>query len=307
MTGVSGVGVIACVGEPLVCFAATPGSSVLDCLLAEVSEGGAELNVAVHLARLRLPVRFVGAVGDDVLGRRIEARLRREGVDTRALHREAGGRTGAYVKDWSPAGRSVAYLRTGSAAARMAPGPDAFAGVGHVHTTGITAALSRECADLLQRLLARPRPHTVSFDVNYRERLWPAEVAGPRLASLARLADVVLVGRDEAELLWGTANADEIRAFLPEPPELVVKDDARAATVFAGSHRAVAIPPPAEVTEPVGAGDAFAAGYLYGRRVGRPPGVALAAGHRLARAALQASDDLGAPVARCEVEAAMQT
>ncbi|MGQ0466462.1 MAG: PfkB family carbohydrate kinase [Sporichthyaceae bacterium] len=66
------------------------------------------------------------------------------------------------------------------------------------------------------------------------------------------------------------------------------------------------MPPPVDVLEPVGGGDAFAAGYLYGRRLGRPPGVALAAGHRLARAALQSGDDLGAPVSPAELEAAMQ-
>ena len=65
MTVVNGEGVIACVGEPLVCYASTPGSSLLDSGCAEVSEAGAEFNVAVHLARLGNSVRFVGAVRDD--------------------------------------------------------------------------------------------------------------------------------------------------------------------------------------------------------------------------------------------------
>jgi 2-dehydro-3-deoxygluconokinase len=285
-------GTVACVGEPLIVFSM---HSMLDSSTAEVSEGGAEFNVAVHLARLGLPVRFVGAVGADDFGRRIEARLRREGVDVSALQRQPAGRTGAYVKDRTP-GRNVAYLRTGSAAARFAPAPDAFAGVRHVHLSGITAALSAECAALLDRLLGRPRAYSVSFDVNYRAKLWPSDRAAPRLARMAAAADIVLVGRDEAEQLWGTATAEDVRRRLPEPTELVVTDEARPATAWLGADRIAVAPEPVEVIEPVGAGDAFAAGYLYGRLRGHPQRFSLAVGHRLALAVLRATDDLGPAV-----------
>jgi 2-dehydro-3-deoxygluconokinase len=302
MTVVSGDGVIACVGEPLVCFSSPPGSSMLDSPCAEVGEGGAEFNVAIHLARLGLPVRFVGAIGDDVLGRRIEERLRREGVDGSALHREPGGRTGAYVKDWTLTGRNVVYLRAGSAASRMDPPPEAFRGVGHVHLSGITAALSDRCAGLLDRLLGRPRAYTVSFDVNYRDKLWPPAQAARRLAGMARAADLVLVGLDEAEQLWGTVTAAEVRHFLRDTAEVVVKDDLRDATAWSGTDRVMLAPSPVHITEPVGAGDAFAAGYLYARLHGGAPLRALATGHRLAREALQAADDLGRPVPSDELD-----
>lgn len=294
---------IACLGEPLICFSAP---SVLEAATVEVSEGGAEFNVAVHLARLGRPVRFVSAVGDDVLGRRVEARLRREGVDISALQRRPGEHTGAYVKEWTPAGRSVAYLRTGSAASRLRPAPDALDGVSHLHLTGITAALSENCADLLERLLARPRSYTVSFDVNYREKLWSAPDAAVCLARLTGLADLVLVGRDEAAQLWGTDTADDIRSLLTAPGDLVVKDDAREAVAWVGGERVALAPSPVEVVEPVGAGDAFAAGYLDARLRGRAPRQALAAGHRLARAALQATDDLGDAVPREELDRAAE-
>ncbi|MFZ5871203.1 MAG: PfkB family carbohydrate kinase, partial [Actinomycetota bacterium] len=201
MTVVDSSGVIACVGEPLVCFASPPGESLLDSGSALVSEGGAELNVAVHLARLGVAVRFVGAVGDDVLGRRLMRRLRRENVDVSGLQVEAGQRTGAYVKEWSLS-RDVVYLRAGTAASRLSEvSPAALRGVSHVHVTGITASLSAACGRLLDALLAPSRGYTVSFDVNFRDRLWPPEEAGPRLRELARRSDLVLVGRDEADRL----------------------------------------------------------------------------------------------------------
>jgi 2-dehydro-3-deoxygluconokinase len=286
-------GSVACVGEPLIVFSTR---SMADSPTAAISEGGAEFNVAVHLSRLGLPVRFVGAVGDDILGRRIQARLVREGVDVRALHLEPGGRTGAYVREWTPAQRTVSYLRAGSAASRLVPAPDSFVGVRHVHLSGITAALSEHCVALLDRLLAKPRPYSVSFDVNHRAKLWSAEVAADCLARMAAAADLVLVGRDEAEDLWGTLTPNEVRRRLPDPPELVVKDDGREAVAWSGPERVGLAPAPVEIVDPVGAGDAFAAGYLYARLHGHAPLPALASGHRLAREALQALDDLGRAV-----------
>jgi 2-dehydro-3-deoxygluconokinase len=297
MTAVNRAGVIACLGEPLVCFASSPGSSLLDSACAEVSEGGAEFNVAVHLARLGNTVRFVGAVGDDVLGHRIRARLLHEGVDTSALQQHPDERTGAYVKDWTVKGRNVVYLREGSAASHLsAVSPEALRDVTHLHLSGITPALSDQCARLVDKLMSRPRSYTVSFDVNYREKLWKADEAAPHLARIAGAADLVLVGQDEAQQLWDTSTADDIRRRLAEPAELVIKHDDHEAVAWSGTFRVTLAPTHVDVTEPVGAGDAFAAGYIYGRGRGYSPRAALAAGHRLASAALQAADDLGAPV-----------
>lgn len=302
MTVVDASGVVACVGEPLVCFASPPGESLLDSGLAQVSEGGAELNVAIHLARLGVAVRFVGAVGDDVLGRRLVRRLRRENVDVSGLRLEAGERTGAYVKEWSLS-RDVVYLRAGTAASCLAEVPAAaLRGVSHVHVTGITASLSAACGQLLDALVAPGRSYTVSFDVNFRDRLWPAEEAGPRLADLARGSDLVFVGQDEAEHLWGATDPGSVRRLLPDVAELVVKDDARPASVWSGGVLVRLAPEPVTVVEPVGAGDAFAAGYVYGRSLGYEPRAALAAAHRLARGALEAPDDLGAPVPPEEIQ-----
>ena len=282
-------GSVACVGEPLIVFSTR---SMADSSTAAISEGGAEFNVAVHLSRLGLPVRFVGAAGDDVLGRRIQARLLREGVDVRALHLEPGGRTGAYVREWTTAQRTVSYLRAGSAASRLVPAPDAFVGVRHVHLSGITAALS-DCLALLDRLLAKPRPYSVSFDVNHRVKLWPAEAAAACLARMAAAADLVLVGRDEAEDLGNPYPNEVRRRLLPTPPELVVKDDGREAVAWSGPEHVGLAPAPVDIVDPVGAGNAFAAGYLYARLQGHALLPALASGHRLAREALQALDDLG--------------
>ena len=106
----------------------------------------------------------------------------------------------------------------------------------------------------------------MAFDVNHRAALWAPGAAASALLPLARRADLVFVGLDEAECLWHTATADDVRALLPEPTTLVVKDGDVGATEFrraAGADHRTFVPAiPTEVVEAVGAGDAFAAGYL---------------------------------------------
>jgi 2-dehydro-3-deoxygluconokinase len=163
-----------------------------------------------------------------------------------------------------------------------------------VHLTGITPALSAGSAALVEAIVERRRQvgMPVSFDVNHRAQLWPdAATAADTLAALARRADLVFVGRDEAEGLWGTGTADEVDEFLGIDGTLVVKDGASDAVAFTrrngGAPERVAVAPaPVDVIEPVGAGDAFAAGYLAATLTGSPVEAALTAGHRVAAGVL---------------------
>ena len=106
--------------------------------------------------------------------------------------------------------------------------------------------------------------------MNYRPALWDPEDAAPVLLDLARRCDVVFVGRDEAATLWGTTTAAEVRALVGDPGTLVVKDGAVGAHAFRGETTAHAPAGQVTVVEPVGAGDAFAAGYLAATLAGSP-------------------------------------
>ncbi|MDI5966598.1 sugar kinase [Streptantibioticus silvisoli] len=299
--------------------------------LFRVEAGGAESTVALYLRELGHSTAWVSRLGDDPLGRRVLAALERHGVDTSRVTLDPGAPTGVYFKDPGPDGTAVHYYRAGSAASRLSPAdlagvaPD---GTRVIHLSGITAALSDSCRALVREVLDRfagrspagaagaaagatsgTGPATadrgtgeagtgagplVSFDVNHRPGLWSAGTAAPVLLELARRADVVFVGRDEAQTLWGTATAEDVRALLPEPAHLVVKDGAVGATdfhdalpggaVFAAAH-------PIEVVEAVGAGDAFAAGYLAGLLDGEGSAGRLRLGHRLAARSLAGTAD----------------
>ncbi|SIN69028.1 sugar kinase [Agromyces cerinus] len=261
-----------------------------------VDSAGAEANVVAHLAALGRRAAWAGRLGDDALGRRVAGHLRDRGVDLRWVETDDGAPTGVYFKD---PGRGVQYYRAGSAASRMTPSfldalPLDTARV--VHVSGITPALSASCDALVDALLGRvaAAPAMLSFDVNHRSALWPAGVAAGRLLELAARADLVFVGLDEAEALWGTATPDAMRALLPEPALLVVKDGAIGATEFRGGADSGSTHVPAlsvEVVEAVGAGDAFAAGYLASLLAGGDPSDRLAAGHARAVTVLGGTAD----------------
>lgn len=282
-----------CVGETMAVVTpakAQPLKEAEECLLGY---GGAESNVAAHLAEFGYRAGWASRLGQDPFGDRIIEGLAARGVDVSMVTRDSNAPTGVYFKDPDLGhGARTLYYRSGSAASAMAPedsGAWPLEQTGWIHTSGINAALSASCSELTEHLLthARDTGYKVSFDVNYRPALWGVDAAGPRLLELAARATVVLVGLDEAETLWGCTTAEQVAALLPGPRHLVIKDSATEAVEFVREDRAAetVVRVPAhrvDVVEPVGAGDAFAAGYLAGLLRGDQPEDRLALGHSFA-------------------------
>ncbi|TAM66274.1 MAG: sugar kinase [Microbacteriaceae bacterium] len=255
--------------------------------------GGAESNVASHLAEMGIATAWASALGDDALGHRVCQSVRRHGVDTRWVGFDPNAPTGVYFKD---PGRGVLYYRRDSAASRMSPATVASIPLEDaeiVHVSGITPALSDSCAALVEAVFERVAESSaiLSFDVNYRRALWAEGVAGTVLRSLANRADLVFVGLDEAQVLWGCRTAEDVRALLPEPERLVVKDGSVGATEFTGGDSVFVPAIPTDVVEAVGAGDAFAAGYLAALLRGEPALDRLRSGHERARLVLLSTSD----------------
>lgn len=284
-------------GETMVMLTPAGSEPLQTAATLDVYVGGAESNVASWLAGAGVASAWASRVGDDPLGRRLVAEVAGHGVDVSHVTTDPGATTGVYFKDPRPEGTRVHYYRRGSAASLM----DAdlvddlpFDGLRLLHLTGITPGLSASCARLVEAALARARAvgALVSFDVNYRAGVWPVAVAAPRLRALADRADVVLVGLDEAAVLWGAATPADVRTLLPGPARVVVKDGAVGATEL-GAEGPVSVPAHrVEVLEPVGAGDAFAAGYLGALLRDRPAAAALQEGHDLAALALVSTTDV---------------
>ncbi|GEK80249.1 sugar kinase [Agrococcus baldri] len=231
--------------------------------------GGAESNVAIGLARLGVPVTWMGRLGDDAIGRLVERQLRAEGV-TPSITRDAEAPTALMLKERPAAGASaVSYYRAGSAGSRLAPADldlEAIRGARVLHLTGISAALSDSSRAALDAAIdaARAAGAIVSFDVNHRSRLWGAEQAAPAYRAIAARADLVFAGDDEAELLTGErepqAQAEAIAAL--GPTQVVIKRGADGAVGLADGERVERLAFAVDAIDSVGAGDAFVAGYL---------------------------------------------
>ena len=289
---------IVCVGETMALI--TPTDAALATAgHATIGIAGAESNVSAGVAATGHRVAWASRLGADPLGDRIASELERRGVEL-WVERDNTTPTGVMFKDPGVESSSVYYYRRGSAASRMEAGfltPERLDGVRIVHTTGITPALSASCSEMVDRLFADARTAgaLVSFDVNDRRPLWSREDAAETLARLADAADITFVGRDEAERIWGTATAAEIRAFLPNCALLIVKDGDIGATAYDGDAEPVFVPAPVvDVVEPVGAGDAFASGFLAATLDGADLAARLSAGHAAAERVLLIAADLPA-------------
>lgn len=274
-------------GEMLLRYSPPPGVPLGAAPSLEVHVGGSEFNVAAAMAGLGHRATVITAVpaGPTGDGGRRAAALR--GVQL-AGDVAAPGRMGVYYYESGAAPRPgvVTYDRSDSAFSRVAwaraPWSELLPDRGIFFTTGITAALGPGPLAGVQRGLraAAERGLFVAFDVNFRAKLWTAAEAGrtvrPLLEHVHTLftsaEDAVHVlgapeGPPEAQLPWlartyGVAVVATV--FNPSPVEEGARDTVlwRAAAwrdeeLFVYDQK-----PPLHTVERIGAGDAFAAGFL---------------------------------------------
>lgn len=254
---------------------------------------GAEMNVAIGLARLGHAVRWATAVGDDPMGDWALAAARGEGVAVEAGPRSH--RTGLLVKvaqaDAEPA---VHYYRDGSAFACAPPRADP-AGARRVFLSGVTPALSPACRALARAAVQRARAAGVAvcIDLNMRRKLWSEAEAAPELSWLAAHADLVLAADDEAALVVGAADpAEQARRLCAHGARRAVVKAADGSYADGDRGRAFAPRLPGVIVrDAIGAGDAFDAGHLSGELDGLPMAGALARGHACAAAVCRTHGD----------------
>jgi 2-dehydro-3-deoxygluconokinase len=230
--------------------------------------GGAESNVAISLVHLGVTAGWISALGRDELGDLVLNSVRGEGVDCSRVTRSAAP-TGLYLRDEAGNGQVRAfYYRGGSAASAMGPNQldeDYVRSSRFLHLTGITLALSRSCEELVHAAarMARRCGVSVSLDVNYRGKLWTAQQARAAIDALLPHVDILFAGEDEAALLWPEAGDAWLeRMAAAGPAEVVLKRGAEGAVGWHAGHGFDAPGLPVTVRDTVGAGDAFAAGYL---------------------------------------------
>ena len=246
--------------------------------------GGAESNTAIGLARLGGTAAWFGRVGDDEFGRLITTALAGEGVRLGHTVVDESAPTALLFKERrSGTLTRVQYYRTGSAGSRLSPADvphDLIRSARVLHVTGITAAISdtarRAVDDAVET--ARDAGVPVSLDLNYRSALWTPAEAGECLHDLVKRADLVFATEQEARLVVPGDDPAGLAAALAAlgPRDVLVKRGAAGVVAYCAGTLHVQPAHKVPVVDPVGAGDAFAAGYLAEFARGLPVAARLA-------------------------------
>ncbi len=262
------------IGETMLRLSAPPGVPLENASQLLVHVGGAESNVAMALSRLGTSAGWISRLTDTPLGRRIFNEVRAQGVDVSRVLWSRGDRVGTYFVEIGqpPRLNRVIYDRVGSAMAAIDPEEVDWAYVREakvVHLSGITPSLSPSCRELVARAIreGRAAKAMVSFDVNHRARLWTAAQAVAALAPLLPQVTILICTADDARLLFGTEGSARIVAKALQDRfgcEVAVVTDGVHFAAAAGARTYEREGYRVDSADRIGAGDAFAAGFLHG-------------------------------------------
>ena len=284
-------------GETMIALAPPPGASVRTAAHLLVDHAGAESNTCVGLARLGFRVAWVSRLGADAAGDRILAALAAEGpgsIDTQWVRRDPSRPTGLMIKEPDV---GVRYYRSTSAASEMSPDD----------LTNVPVADARAALVTGVTALIGPRPHAAGLalltaarglrivDPNLRHGLWGSDRRAELVLPFVENSDLLLTGAQELGELIGGGDAEAMarRAAGRGPREVVVRDAATIGALAEGVWRTLDIRRDGAV-DPIGAGDAFNAGYIAVRLRGGSVEDALGNGARCGAAVTTAMSDTAA-------------
>ncbi len=284
---------ITTLGEMMLRLSVPSGERLETAARLDVYPAGAESNVVSLLARLERRTRWVGALPENPLGRLAASALRTAGVDLGGIVWSESGRMGTYYIEFGapPRGIQATYDRAHSCAAALKPEDidwTALLDTHLLHLTGITPALSDSCREIVVEALRRAKTAgvPVSFDVNYRQKLWPETEAAETLAVLMQGVELLFCSAVDAARLFGCSGSmQEVAQGMLERSRahtVVVTFGEQGALLWNGKTWLHEPSHPTQIIDRLGAGDALAAGVIHGFLDGELPaglryGVTLAA------------------------------
>ncbi len=279
-------------GEAMLRFSVRPGDLIETASAFDVHVAGSEANVAFALARMGVRSAWVSALPPNPLGQRVATTLRSAGVDVDSVV-WTPGRLGTYFVQLGspPRPTTVTYDRTDSTMALATPDQFDWSVLDrarHLHLSGITFAVSEVARQVASAAVveAHRRGCTVSLDVNHRARMWSGAEAARTLEALAGTLDLVICkGQDASDVFDARGDPREVAERLGarfQVPAVACTWGAAPATLLLGSDWFECPSLKVDIVDRIGAGDAFAAGLLWGHvenalPLGLRRGVAMAA------------------------------
>ncbi len=260
------------IGETMVLFYPFENRPLKYSPLLSRTIAGAESNVAIGLSRLGKNTRWIGRLGKDPFGDIVSSTLMGEGIDLTKVIRDESHFTSVFFKDNNSLGDpEIFYYRKGSASSMWEPKhvqKGWFEGSRILHMTGITPALGINTLEFTRKCMevAKSLGLTISFDPNIRYKLWTEENAREAILSLIPLCDIFLPGIEEAKALLGDKPIGQLaEEFISLGPRTVaIKLGEKGAFGMRKGENSYIIPSEKVnyVVDTVGAGDAFATGFL---------------------------------------------
>ena len=261
------------IGETMVSFVPKNNNSVQYGTDFSMRIAGAESNTAIGVQKLGHSAGWISRVGKDDFGQFILRMIRAEGVDTSQVTMDKEHKTGIMFKATSPSKETrVFYYRDSSAATYLEPAlinESYIADTKILHMTGITPILSKSCYETLKYAIkaAKASRTLISFDPNIRFKLWKDQDYSNMMKEFISLSDILLIGLKEAEYLFHNDNIDTICKMMFSLYNLqyvAIKDGSNGALVADKEHCHFIPAVNCKSIDPIGAGDAFNAGFLSG-------------------------------------------
>jgi 2-dehydro-3-deoxygluconokinase len=263
-------------GETMIRISVRAGKKFINSTEADIHIGGAESNAAITLARLGMKAAWISRLSDNYLGKRIEADVARHGVDTSEVIWTDKDRVGTYFMEFAVPPRAITalYDRAHSAASKLRPEDinwDYLLNTRVLHLSGITPALSKSCHRAAVEAVkqARARKVPISFDINYRSKLWSPKAAAKAIAPLIPDCTLAIMNVDEAAAVLGVKGEPDkvaVEVYDRYHPKVAVITAGLAGSFAWDGKTLLHEPayPNREIIDRVGAGDAFAGGLIYG-------------------------------------------
>ena len=262
-------------GEMLLRLSTPSGDRLEVAKHLDIFPAGAEANVLSLLARLNRKTRWAGALPRNSLGRLAANALRTAGVDTSGIILNELGRMGTYYVEFGapPRGIQVTYDRAHSCITQLKPDEidwDSLLDTRLLHLTGITPALSASCHQIILEASehARQRGVPISFDVNYRQKLWSEADAQKTLLPLIQNIELLFCSANDAARLFNCTGSDleisEQMLQVSHAKYVVITIGDRGALLWNGKEWLREPVRTTQIIDRLGAGDALAAGVIHG-------------------------------------------
>ena len=231
--------------------------------------GGDTSNAMIAAARLGADAAYFTAVGADRFGQALTELWLDEGVDASRIVVNGGAHTGLYFVTHGPKGHEFSYMRAGSAASRISESdlPDGrIRATKILHVSGISQAISSSAADAVFAAIdiAHDAKRLVSYDPNFRLKLWPLRRARAIIHEAMRSCDIALPGLDDGQALTGRTEADAIVDFYLRlgAPVVVLKLGKEGAIAATLKRRERIAGYSVAAVDATGAGDCFDGAFL---------------------------------------------